>query len=138
SMCHAGKCLGASVAYRLAPETRFPGPLEDCYAALRWCADHARDIGGDGKRLALAGDSAGGHLSACLALYARDHKGPRLAFQLLIYPVTNHGFDTASYHQNAVGYGLTRERMIYYWKNYLRTPADGDNPYASPLNAREL
>ena len=138
SLCHRAGCLVASVAYRLSPETKYPGPLEDCYAALQWCASHAAQLGGDGKRLAVAGDSAGGHLSACLALYARDQKGPPLVFQLLIYPVINYAFDTVSYHQNAVGYGLTRERMIYYWNNYLRSPEDAADPHACPLRARDL
>src|SRR5262249_21263393 len=64
SLCHRVSCLVVSVGYRLAPEVKFPGPLEDCYAALRWCAEHGADLGGDVKRLAVAGDSAGGHLSA--------------------------------------------------------------------------
>jgi acetyl esterase len=138
SLCHRGGCVVVSVGYRLAPETKFPGPLEDCYAALQWCAAHAADLDGDGKRLAVAGDSAGGHLSACLALYARDNKGPPLVCQVLVYPVINHAFDTASYHQNATGYGLTRDRMIYYWNNYLRSPEDADNAHACPLRARDL
>lgn len=89
-------------------------------------------------RLAVAGDSAGGNLAAGLALYARDKKGPALAYQALIYPATNAGFDTTSYHQNAVGLGLTRDRMIYYWKNYLSSADDADNSYACPLRAKDL
>jgi acetyl esterase len=86
----------------------------------------------------VAGESAGGNLSAGLALYARDKGGPRLALQVLLQPVLNHSFDTASYHRHAEGYGLTRDRMIYYWKSYLAEPGDGANPYASPLQAKDL
>jgi acetyl esterase len=138
SLCHRAGCTVVSVAYRLSPEVKFPGPLEDCYAALEWCAAHGKDLGGDPKRIAVAGDSAGGHLSACLALYARDKKGPPLVYQVLIYPVINYGFDTASYHQSATGYGLTRDRMIHYWHNYLRSPEDAESPHACPLRAKDL
>lgn len=138
SLCHRVRCVVVSVAYRLAPEAKFPAALEDCYSALEWCAKHATEIGGDGKHLAVAGDSAGGHLTACTSLYARDHKGPKITQQVLIYPVINHGFDTASYHQNAEGYGLNRVRMMWYWNHYLAKPEDGGNPYASPLQAKDL
>lgn len=138
SICHRAHCLVVSVGYRLAPETKFPGALDDCYAALEWCAKHATEFGGDSKRLAIAGDSAGGHLTACTSLYARDHKGPKIVQQVLIYPVTNHAFDTASYHQNATGYGLNRVRMMWYWNHYLAKPEDGKSPYASPLQAKDL
>jgi acetyl esterase len=138
SLCHRAGCLVVSVAYRLAPEAKFPAAVEDCYTALRWCAAHAGGVGGDPKRLAVAGDSAGGNLTAALALYTRDKGGPTLTQQVLIYPVTNHAFDTASYHQNATGFGLSRERMVWYWNNYLSKPEDGTNPYASPLQAKDL
>jgi acetyl esterase len=126
------------VDYRRAPEHKFPAGLEDCAAAARWCAERAAEVGGDGARLAIAGDSAGGNLAAALALAFRDRGGPALALQVLIYPVTNYQFDTASYHQYATGYGLTRESMWYFWKCYLSSPTDGGNPYASPLLAKDL
>jgi acetyl esterase len=138
SLCQRAGCLVVSVDYRLAPEDRFPAGLEDCYAALAWCADLATEIGGDGRRLAVAGDSAGGNLAACVSLCARDRGGPKPLLQVLIYPVTNHNFDTASYHQMADGYGLVRNAMIYYWKCYLAQPEDGSNPYASPLQGGDL
>jgi len=126
------------VDYRRAPEHRFPLPLEDCCAAGRWCAAQGAEIGGDGARLAVAGDSAGGNLAAAVALRFRDQGGPELALQSLIYPVTNWGFDTASYHQYAGGFGLTRDMMRFFWKSYLANPPDGGSPYASPLQAEGL
>ena len=138
TLCHRSGSLVVSVDYRRAPEHRFPTALEDCCAAVRWCAGHAAEIGGDPTRLAVAGDSAGGNLAAAVALRVRDEGGPTLALQVLIYPVTNCAFDTASYHQYASGYGLTRDMMRYFWKSYLSRPADANHPAASPLQAADL
>jgi acetyl esterase len=138
TLCHRSGSLVVSVDYRRAPEHRFPAALEDCCAAVRWCAGHAAEIGGDPTRLAVAGDSAGGNLAAAVALRVRDEGGPTLALQVLIYPVTNCAFDTASYHQYASGYGLTRDMMRYFWKSYLSRPADANLPAASPLQAADL
>ncbi len=138
TLCHRSGSLVVSVDYRRAPEHRFPTALEDCCAAVRWCAGHAAEIGGDPTRLAVAGDSAGGNLAAAVALCLRDEGGPTLALQALIYPVTNCAFDTASYHQYAAGYGLTRDMMRYFWKSYLSRPADANLSAASPLQAADL
>lgn len=138
SLSHRAGCVVASVDYRRAPEHKFPAALEDCSAAVTWCAEHAAEIRGDGTRLAIAGDSAGGNLAAALALAIRDKGGPRLALQVLIYPVTNYEFNTASYHEYATGYGLTRDSMWYFWRSYLPTPTEGGYPYASPLLAKDL
>ena len=86
----------------------------------------------------VLGDSAGGNLAAAVALMARDRGGPRIAQQVLIYPVTDHRFDTPSYRDNAEGYLLTREAMRWFWGHYLADEADGRNPYASPLRAEDL
>jgi acetyl esterase len=137
SLCHRAQSTVVSVDYRRSPEHKFPAALEDCYAALQWCARRSAG-GGDRVRLAVAGDSAGGNLSAAVALYSRDHGGPPLRLQVLIYPATNYGFDTASYHENAEGFGLLRDAMIHYWNAYLERAADGHNPYASPLQAKDL
>lgn len=127
-----------SVDYRLAPESRFPAPVEDCYAALEWTAIHAGELGGDASRLAVAGDSAGGNLAAAVALMARDRGGPRLALQILIYPITDCNFETASYTENASGCGLTRDTMMYYWREYVAQSQDALTPYASPLRCADL
>jgi acetyl esterase len=138
SLCHRAGCVVVSIDYRRAPEHKFPAALEDCSAAVKWCAERAAEITGDGARLAIAGDSAGGNLAAALALAFRDKGGPDLALQVLIYPVVNYEFNTASYHEYAAGYGLTRDSMWYFWRSYLPTPTDGESPYASPLLAKDL
>ena len=124
--------------YRLAPEHKFPAAPEDCYAVVRWVAQNAASIGGDPKRLAVGGDSAGGNLSAAVCLMARDRGGPKIGYQLLLYPVTQHGYDTESYRQNADGYLLTRDGMVWFWNHYLASEADGATPYASPMRAKDL
>jgi acetyl esterase len=129
-------CVVAAVDYRLAPEHRFPAALEDAWAATAWVAEHAASIGGDADRIAVGGDSAGGALATACAMRARDH-GLRLALQLLVYPATDHRFDTASYEECAVGYGLTRDAMRWYWAQYLGSD-DGSTPEASPLRAPDL
>jgi acetyl esterase len=129
-------CLVMSVDYRLAPEHRFPAAVDDAYAAALWSAQHAAEIGADASRIAVGGDSAGGNLAAVVALMARDRGTPALVYQLLIYPVTNHSFDTESYR--SINEGLTQNTMAWYWEQYLRSPDDGKNPYASPLQADDL
>ena len=127
-----------SVDYRLAPEHKFPAGVEDAYAATRWVAEHASEMGVDAQRIAVAGDSAGGNFAAAVPLMARDRGGPPLAFQLLMYPVLDHHFDTPSYRENATGYHLTRAAMIWSWRHYLNSQRDGGLPYASPLRADDL
>jgi acetyl esterase len=112
--------------------------VEDSYAALLWIAANADRLGIDRRRIAVGGDSAGGNLATVMALVARDRKGPRLALQVLIYPVTDHDLDTRSYVENATGYVLTREGMRWFWNHYLARDAQGREPYASPLRASSL
>ena len=138
SLCVAAGCVVVSVDYRLAPETKFPGPAEDCYAATRWVHANAERIGVDGNKVAVGGDSSGGNLAAAVALMARDRGEPRLAFQLLVYPVIDRDFTTESYQANAKGYLLTRAAMVGNWQLYLRDDADAANPYAAPLQAGDL
>lgn len=134
----ASHCIVVAVEYRLAPEHKFPAAPLDCLAALRWVAAHAGDLGGDPRRLAIGGDSAGGNLAAAVTQLARDAGDPALAFQLLVYPVTNHAFDTSSYREFAEGYLLTRAGMEWHWELYLPSAADGESPLASPLRAASL
>jgi acetyl esterase len=131
-------CVVVSVDYRLAPETKFPGAADDCYAATVWATRHAAQIQGDAGRIAVGGDSAGGNLAAAVCLMARDRREPLPMFQLLIYPVTGYDFNTASYRQNAEGYLLTRDGMQWYWQHYLQHPQDAANPYAVPMAATDL
>jgi acetyl esterase len=127
-----------SVDYRLAPEHKFPAAAEDAYAATVWVASHAEELAADVSRIVVAGDSAGGNLAAVAALMARDRGGPRLALQLLIYPVTDAACDTPSYRENADGYLLTASAMKWFWGHYLSDPGGGADPYASPLRAADL
>lgn len=138
AMAQGSSCLVASVNYRHAPEHKFPAAVEDGYAVLRHVAEHPREFSTAPGRIAVGGDSSGGNLAAAVTLMARDRGGPPIAFQLLIYPVTDHRFDTRSYHDNAEGYLLTRAGMAWFWNHYLESPADGDHPYASPLRAGDF
>ena len=131
-------CVTVSVDYRLAPETKFPGAADDCYAATVWAAQHAARLNGDPSRIALGGDSAGGNLAAAVSLMARDRGLPPLLFQLLVYPVTERDFDTDSYQRCADGYLLSRDSMKWYWDHYLSTPAAAANPYAAPMQAKDV
>ena len=131
-------CVVASVDYRLAPEAKFPAAAEDCYAATAWVARNASDIGGDGRRIAVGGGSAGGNLAAVVPLMARDRGGPGITFQVLVYPATDRSLSTRSMEENASGYGLTRDDMAWYWEHYLKDEADASNPYAVPMLAKDL
>ena len=124
-----------SIGYRLAPETKFPGPVEDAYAAVRWVADNAAELRIDPTRIAVGGSSAGGNLAAVAALAARDRGGPKIAFQLLSVPVTELSSRAASHREFAEGYGLTSADMEWFGRHYVRTAADADEPYASVLRA---
>ena len=127
-----------SVEYRLAPEHPFPAPLDDCYHATQWVVDHASDFGIDPTRVAVAGDSAGGNLSAAVALRARAAGGPALAAQVLVYPVTDASFDTGSYSENGKGYLLEADGMRWFWQQYLGPDGDPDDAFASVLRAADL
>ena len=131
-------CVVVSVDYRCAPEHKFPTAADDSYAAAKWVADNAAELGIDPSRIALGGDSAGGNLTAVVSQMARDKGGPDIAFQLIIYPVIDFSFDTPSYHEVGEGYGLTTPMMEWFWEQYLSDPAHGANPYASPIRASSL
>lgn len=132
------QCIVASVNYRHAPEHKFPAAAEDAYAAALWLSEHAVDLDADAARLVVAGMSAGGGLSATTALMARDRSKPAIALQVLWVPVVDCNFESNSYTENAVGYGLTRSSMQWFWENYLKDESDARNPYASPLRAGDL
>src|SRR5262249_30814530 len=116
NLCAGAECVVASVDYRLAPEHKFPSGIEDCLYATRWAAAHAAELGADARHVAVAGDSAGGNMAAVTALRLRDGGGLALCGQLLLYPVTDyHTPGTQSYLENADGFGLTRDTMIWFW-----------------------
>lgn len=128
-----------SVDYRLAPEHRFPAAVDDSYAALAWVSRNAERLDVDRSRIAVGGSSAGGNLAAAVALKARDRGGPRLAYQVMIYPATNlFDLTSASHRYFASGYGMTREHVEFFRESYLPEVADRKSPYASPLLAESL
>jgi acetyl esterase len=127
-----------SVDYRLAPEHKYPAAVEDAYAALLWTAENAASLGGDATRLAVAGDSAGGNLSAVVAQRARDEAGPELIFQLLIYPATDFAGDYPSRYENATGYFLTKVHVEWFAEQYLPSAEVAGDPQVSPLRAGTL
>lgn len=131
-------CVVVSVDYRLAPEHKFPACLDDCAAAVRWVSQNAEALGIDGGRIAIGGDSAGGNLTATVALQNRDAGGPALCHQLLIYPVTDSRRNTPSYTTNGQGYFLSAAAMEWFWEQYLNDASEGENPLASPIRATDL
>jgi acetyl esterase len=126
-----------SVEYRMAPEHRFPAAVEDCYAATRWAAEHAAELGADADRLVVIGDSAGGNLATVACQLARQ-TGPKIAYQVLIYPVTDYLSQTASYEENADGYLLTREGMRWFFGHSLGSEAPAADPRLAPARASDL
>jgi acetyl esterase len=138
TITNAAGCVTVSVDYRLAPEDKFPAAAEDCYAATLWVSDNAAALGCDPNRIAVGGTSAGANLAAVVALMARDRGRPAIAFQALVYPVTDGGMDTPSYRELAEGYFLTKGAMAWFWDHYVRDAADLTHPYAAPINATDL
>lgn len=137
ALANRSGCLVVAVNYQKAPEHKFPIPFDDAYAATRWVFDNASSLGVDPARVGIIGDSAGGNLAAAVTLRARDEQGPSLAYQVLVYPAVDYGWDTPSAVARAEGYLLQRATMRYYWTNYVNDPTDGDHPYCSPLRASD-
>lgn len=131
-------CVVVAIDYRLAPEHKFPAAVDDCVAATRWVAAHAAELGIDGRRLAVGGDSAGGNLAAVVAQVLRDGGDtPPLRAQLLIYPATDLLGDYASKDEPGVGF-LHPADTAWFLGHYLRGPADRADPRASPQRAPNL
>ncbi|MFF0410339.1 alpha/beta hydrolase [Kitasatospora sp. NPDC004745] len=127
-----------SVDYRLAPEYRFPAGIDDAYAALTWVAANAGGFGGDGQRIAVFGESAGGNLAAALVQEARRRGGPRIALQVLAYPAVDRFDDSPSMYENMAGPLLSRSWLEWFWGLYLNTPDEGADLRVSPARSDEL
>ena len=132
-LTNRSECIVVSVEYRLAPEHPFPAAPEDSYAATQWVATHAAEFQGDPSRIAVSGDSSGGNLATVVALMARDQNGPKLVFQVLLFPATDFRLSTPSMEELGEGYNVTKPQMIWIRNNYLPIVADWTNPLASPL-----
>lgn len=139
ALAAAGPCVVVSVDYRRAPETKFPGPLQDCVAAATWVAEHREDFGG-ADRLVLLGDSAGGNLATATAASLRDAGGPRYDAQVLLYPslAPPSATEFGSYTEFADGPLMTRREMEWFWDHYLRDAGDALDPLAAPLRSTHL
>src|SRR5690606_4837577 len=116
---------GAAVVfpeYSRSPEARYPVAIEENYAVAKWVAEHGAEKGLDGDRIAIAGDSVGGNMTAAVTLLAKERGGPRFRQQVLFYPVTDANFDTTSYDEFAEGYFLSRTGMYWFWDQYTTDP----------------
>jgi acetyl esterase len=127
--------VGVFVEYTPLPAAKFPTQLEESYAALRWVTEHAGEFGADGSRIAVAGNSVGGNMTAALTLMAKDRNGPKVSYQVLMIPATDASVDTESYHEYGTGRFLARAFMKYGWDLYAPDAKTRDNPYVSPLRA---
>ncbi|WP_083865508.1 alpha/beta hydrolase [Nocardia brevicatena] len=139
SIANGAESIVVSVDYPRAPEHKFPAAPDACFAATRWVADNAAGIGGDPARIAVGGDSAGGNLAAVVARTARDHGGPALVFQLLIYPDLDFRRTNYSIREYAGKYGnISRATQHWFMDNYLTTEEEKLDPRVSPLLAPDL
>ena len=123
------------VEYDRSPEAHYPVAIDQAYAATRWVVAHGQDIGVDGRRLAVVGNSVGGNMAAVIALMAKDRGTPSIRCQVLLWPVTNAAFDTDSYGEFAEGHFLTRDMMKWFWDSYTTDQHERRDVYASPLRA---
>ncbi|GAB7527328.1 alpha/beta hydrolase [Paraburkholderia sp. 2C] len=127
--------IGVFVEYTPLPSARFPTQLDQSYAALKWVASHAAELGADGSRIAVAGNSVGGNMAAALTLMTKDRDGPKIRYQVLLIPATDASVDTDSYREFGTGRFLARDFMKYGWDLYAPDEATRNNPYVSPLRA---
>lgn len=129
---------GAAVVfpnYSRSPEAKYPTAIEECYSVVKWVVEHGVEHGIDPERVAVAGDSVGGNMTAAITLLAKERGGPCIKRQLLFYPVTDASFDTDSYHRFAEGYFLRRDGMMWFWDQYTTNPDERNQITASPLRA---
>jgi acetyl esterase len=142
SLCRAlanrADCIVVSVDYRLAPEHKFPAAVDDALEAYQWVSDHASELDGDARRMAIAGDSAGGNITAVTAIGIRDEGDIAPLLQVLIYPVAGGAPETPSHYEFAEGLLLTRDNILWFYDQYLDHPEDAVDPRFAPLLADDL
>jgi acetyl esterase len=138
NICRGADAVVVSVDYRMAPEFPFPTAPKDCFAATQWVAAHAAEFGADASRLAVAGDSAGGNLSAVVSQMARDAGGPAIRYAALIYPATDINATGGSMEENGKGYFLERADIDWFIGHYIPNDVDRDDPMASPARHPNL
>lgn len=135
TLANRAGCAVLAVEYRKAPEHPYPTPAEDCYRALCWAASNAGEMGVDGTRLGVIGDSAGGNLAAAVTLLAREHGGPSITLQVLTYPAVDAAMSQPSMEENAEAPLLGRPQMKWFWQHYVPRGTDVHEARLSPLYA---
>lgn len=123
------------VNYTPSPEAQYPTAIREIHAVAKWVAAHGSEIGVDASRLAIAGNSVGGNMSAAVSLLTAHEGGPMFRAQVLFWPVTDASFDSGSYHEFAEGYFLSRSMMQWFWNAYTTDPLKRREIYASPLQS---
>ncbi|MFJ4848331.1 MULTISPECIES: alpha/beta hydrolase [unclassified Streptomyces] len=134
-LANGAKAAVVFVDYTPSPEAQFPVPIEQAYAVAKWVAANGAGIGVDTSRLAVAGDSVGGDMTAAVTMMAKQRGGPHFRQQVMLYPVADADFDTPSYHRFAENCWLTRPAMQWFWDAYAPHLKDRSNPLAAPLRA---
>jgi acetyl esterase len=134
ALASASRVVVVAVGYRRAPETPFPGPVEDCLCVAEWLAGNGAELGVDGARLAVAGDSSGANIAAAMTVLARDAGGPQIALQCLAYPATDPSLSSVSYAEYAQDPFLSRDEMAWYWDQYTTPEQRADVHAAVALN----
>ena len=135
ALANLTRAILVSVEYRQGPEHKFPAAHEDAFAAYKWVVENAASLGGDPKRVAVAGESAGGGLAAAVSMMARDRKAPMPVAELLVYPIAGYDFTTPSYRENASAKPLDKAGMQWFFKQYLKSPKDGQDPRINLVKA---
>ena len=137
-LSNATECRVFSVEYRLAPEFKFPIPIDESFIALKFISDNSEELNIDKSKIVVAGDSAGGNIAAVMSLMAREEKDLNVSYQLLIYPATDASKERASYEENAKGFLLEKEGMRWFYKHYLANDKDRKDWRVSPILAPDL
>ena len=138
AIANAAKAIVVSSHYRQAPEHKFPAAHEDSFAAYQWVLANAKALGGDPQAVAVMGESAGGNMAAAITMMAKQKGVQMPVHQVLVYPVANYAFDTASYQENADAKPLGKAGMQWFFKHYMRSAKDGDNPLLSIIKANDV